>query len=37
MPIVDTRFAAFSATVDKTSGVLGDITNVFAWPTQRRK
>ena len=34
--MVDTGFAAFSATVDKTNRVLRDVENTFGWPKERR-
>jgi uncharacterized protein (DUF2267 family) len=35
--MVDTGFASFSATVDKTNQVLREIEDAFGWPKERRK
>jgi uncharacterized protein (DUF2267 family) len=35
--MVDTGFASFSATVDKTNQVLREIEEAFGWPKERRK
>jgi uncharacterized protein (DUF2267 family) len=34
--MVDTGFASFSVTVDKTNRVLRDIEETFGWPKERR-